>query len=170
MLPLQGIAVLLLCTASHAIPRHGRDTTDEILKVAIEPRTFEHIVNDIGAPPTDYRTMPPGTYTESISTGLVRIIVVNDPTPTTNKSCPAECDCSGIKDKKSPEYFQCLANSRCRPCREPAITASSAKSTATCPAYCDCNKIKDKQSPEYFQCLANINCQRCRVGGAPSLI
>ncbi|PTD04243.1 hypothetical protein FCULG_00000197 [Fusarium culmorum] len=112
MLSLQGIVVLLLCTASHAIPRHERDTTDEVLKVAIEPRPFEHIVNDIRAPPTDYRTMPPGIYTESISTGLVRIIVVNDPTPTTNKSCPAECDCSGIKDKKSPDAWPTLAVGR----------------------------------------------------------
>jgi hypothetical protein len=101
------ITVLLLCGVAQAIPQHGRNPVDEAQReIAIQPRYFEPISENIGIPitsSTDYRTMPPGTYTESISTGLVRIIVVNDPTATTNGNCPAECDCSGIKDKKSPE-------------------------------------------------------------------
>jgi hypothetical protein len=115
MLSLQGIAVLLLLSVvSQAIPRHDQRNIlgEHPIDLAAKPRHFETIsdvISVLSSSSTDYRTMPPGTYTESISTGLVRIIVVNDPTPTTtaaasaNGDCPAECDCSGIKDKKSPE-------------------------------------------------------------------
>ncbi|RGP72390.1 hypothetical protein FLONG3_6786 [Fusarium longipes] len=112
MLSLQSLAILLLSVGSHAIPRHNdRNTPDEDARdLGLGPRPLEPISDTVGVlstSSTDYKTMPPGTYTESISTGLVRIIVVNDPTRTTtaaNGNCPAECDCSGIKDKESPEY------------------------------------------------------------------
>ncbi|GKU03325.1 hypothetical protein FLAG1_05761 [Fusarium langsethiae] len=109
MVSLQGIVVLFLCAVAQAIPRRDeRDTMGEgPRELAMEPQYFDPISDNIGVlsiSSTDYRTMPPGTYTESISTGLVRITVVNDPTPTTtNGNCPAECDCSGIEDKESPE-------------------------------------------------------------------
>jgi hypothetical protein len=100
MLSLHRIAILLLLTPiSQAIPHHNRtNTLGEVLR-ELSPKPNQLAINkrDI----TDYRTMPPGTYTETISTSLIRIIIVNDPTPTL---CAAECDCSGIKDKKSPEY------------------------------------------------------------------
>ncbi|KAF5008459.1 hypothetical protein FDECE_5291 [Fusarium decemcellulare] len=87
---------------------------------------------------TDYRTMPVGTYTETITDGLVRIIIVSRPTTTAapKDDCPKECDCSDIKDKGSEE--------------EPGITktSSSPTPTPTCPDYCDCAKVKDKESDE----------------------
>ncbi|CEI68206.1 unnamed protein product [Fusarium venenatum] len=108
MLSSQGIAVLLLCTVGQAIPRHDmRNPLDEVQReLAIQPRHFEPVSDNVGIPitsSTNYRTMPPGTYTESISSGLVRIIVVNPTPTTTNVICPVDCDCSGIKDKQSPE-------------------------------------------------------------------
>ena len=100
MLSLHCIAVILLLTPiSLAIPPHNStNTLGEVLReLSSKPQQLAINKRDT----TDYRTMPPGTYTETISTSLIRIIIVNDPTPTL---CPAECDCSGIKDKKSPEY------------------------------------------------------------------
>ncbi|KAF4982981.1 hypothetical protein FZEAL_1501 [Fusarium zealandicum] len=53
----------------------------------------------------DYNTMPAGTYTETISDGVVRVIIVNEPATTTagDNACPEECDCSGIEDRESEE-------------------------------------------------------------------
>ncbi|KAI8656291.1 hypothetical protein NCS56_01232500 [Fusarium sp. Ph1] len=121
---------------------------------------------------TNYKTMPAGTYTETISEGAIRVIVVVDATTTSKAECPAECDCSRIKDKESDEYFQCITNPNCRPCREPGLTStsSSPSPTPTCPSYCDCSKIKDKESDEYFQCITNPNCRACRVGGPPNVM
>lgn len=53
---------------------------------------------------TNYMTMPAGTYTETISEGAIKVIVVVDATATSKVECPAECDCSRIKDKESDEY------------------------------------------------------------------
>ncbi|EXM23998.1 hypothetical protein FOTG_08934 [Fusarium oxysporum f. sp. vasinfectum 25433] len=177
MLSLQGLGVLIFLGVAEGVPRPDESHQEALLKHhANIPRdnANDGVPTDmLGAmsPQTDYRTMPAGTYTETISTGLVRIIVVNEPTPTTASQgkCPVECDCTRIKDKNSDEYAQCLTNAACRPCREPSLTASSTmKPKATCPAECDCTKIKDEQSQEYFQCITNVNCQSCRVGTPPS--
>ncbi|KAI1029004.1 hypothetical protein LB505_009205 [Fusarium chuoi] len=155
MLSLQGLGVLMLLGLAEGIPRSDQSHQEPLLKHhANIPRGNGVPTDMLGAmsPQTDYRTMPAGTYTETISTGLVRIIVVNEPTPTTGNQakCPVECDCTRIKDKNSDEYAQCLTNAACRPCREPNLTASSTiKPKATsCPAECDCTKIKDEQSQE----------------------
>ncbi|KLO86240.1 uncharacterized protein FFB20_13349 [Fusarium fujikuroi] len=155
MLSLQGLGVLMLLGVAEGIPRSDESHQEPLLKHhANIPRDNDVPTDMLGAmsPQTDYRTMPAGTYTETISTSLVRIIVVNEPTPTTGNQakCPVECDCTRIKDKNSDEYAQCLTNAACRPCREPNLTASSTikpKATA-CPAECDCTKIKDEQSQE----------------------
>ncbi|EWG41500.1 hypothetical protein FVEG_03603 [Fusarium verticillioides 7600] len=103
MLSLQGLGVLMLLGVAEGIPR-----PDEEPLHANIPRDNHGVPTDmLGAmsPQTDYRTMPAGTYTETISTGLVRIIVVNEPTPTTGNpaKCPVECDCTRIKDKDSDD-------------------------------------------------------------------
>ncbi|RSM18535.1 hypothetical protein CDV31_002671 [Fusarium ambrosium] len=134
-----------------------------------EPRDVPKIPRDFGedvlthpavvvVTTTNYETMPVGTYTETISEGAIRVIVVVDATATSKVECPAECDCSRIKDKESDEYFQCITNPNCRPCREPGLTSTSSSPTPTptCPAYCDCSKIKDKESDE--------------VGGPPNMM
>lgn len=53
---------------------------------------------------TDYRTMPPGTYTETLAGGTVRVVIVAAPTVTVTRICPAVCDCSRIENKESQEY------------------------------------------------------------------
>lgn len=115
MLSLKSLIVLILAIgASEAVPRRDkRDLEDGTLKdliqgqkaVADDGDMVSEVIGVMGTSSTDYRTMPPGTYTETISTGLVKIIVVNKPTPTTTSkgNCPEECDCTRIKDKESPE-------------------------------------------------------------------
>ncbi|KAM0312948.1 hypothetical protein ACHAPQ_012128 [Fusarium lateritium] len=115
MLSLQSLVVLILVIgACEAVPPGDRRDLQEDV-----PRELTNIHKDVtgdgdmvsgtigvtGTSSTDYRTMPPGTYTETISSGLVKIIVVNNPTPTTVSSgnCPEECDCTRLKDKESPE-------------------------------------------------------------------
>lgn len=99
MLSLESLVVLILIiSASEAIPRRDRRDLEDRGMV-------DEVIGVTDTLSTDYRTMPPGTYTETISTGLVKIIVVNKPTPTTTSkgNCPEECDCTRIKDKESPE-------------------------------------------------------------------
>ncbi|WZH42011.1 uncharacterized protein QYS62_002979 [Fusarium acuminatum] len=165
--------------ASEAVPRRDRrGLEDGTLRdlyqgqkaVADDGDMVSEVIGVMGTVSTDYRTMPPGTYTETISTGLVKIIVVNKPTSTTTSrgNCPEECDCTRIKDKESPEYFQCVTNAECIPCRKHEATSTSSEKpnpTDTCPANCDCRSIKDKESQEYFQCLTNAGCKNCRVEG-----
>jgi hypothetical protein len=115
MLSLKSLVVLILVfSASEAVPqRDRRGLEDGTLKdlfqgqkaVADDGGMVDEVIGVTGTLLTDYRTMPPGTYTETISTGLVKIIVVNNPTPTTTSrgNCPEECDCTRIKDKESPE-------------------------------------------------------------------
>jgi hypothetical protein len=114
MLSLQSLVVtVLMIGASEAVPRRDRrgleDGTLRDLIQGWKAVTDEGVVDEVigvtGTSSTDYRTMPPGTYAETISTGLVKIIVVNNPTPTTASrgNCPEECDCTRIKDKESPE-------------------------------------------------------------------
>ncbi|KAH7122143.1 hypothetical protein B0J13DRAFT_531797 [Dactylonectria estremocensis] len=70
---------------------------------------------------TDYRTMPPGTYTETKTDGSVLIIIVEDPTQVvadtsstwssslgSMPTCPIECDCSRIEDKDSEDVLRKL--------------------------------------------------------------
>ncbi|KAM0289395.1 hypothetical protein ACHAO9_006048, partial [Fusarium lateritium] len=111
---LQSLVVLILVIgASEAVPRGDRrDLQEDVPKelanvhkaVTVDRGAFGGTIEVTGTSSTDYRTMPPGTYTETISSGLVKIIVVNNPTPTTVSSgnCPEECDCTRIKDKESP--------------------------------------------------------------------
>lgn len=114
MLSLQSrVALILMIGASEAVPRRDRrgleDGTRRILlqewKAVADEGVVDEVIGVTDISSTDYRTMPPGTYTETISTGLVKIIVVNNPTPTTASrgNCPEECDCTRIKDKESPE-------------------------------------------------------------------
>lgn len=105
---LQGLGVLMLLGVAKGIPQPDGSHQEPLLKHhANIPRDNAVPTYMLGAmsPQTDYRTMPAGTYTETISTGLVRIIVVNEPTPTTanQAKCPVECDCTRIKDKNSDE-------------------------------------------------------------------
>ncbi|KAF4334270.1 hypothetical protein FBEOM_11897 [Fusarium beomiforme] len=154
MLPLKSLIVLAILSVAEAIPRPDEEAILGHNAQHLRDMANDGIATDMLGPQTDYRTMPPGTYTETISTGLVRIIVVNEPTPTTANpaKCPAECDCTRIKDKNSDEYAQCVTNAACRPCRDPSLTSSSTtiKPKATCPAECDCTKIKDVESQEYM--------------------
>ncbi|KAL6413143.1 uncharacterized protein AUP68_02642 [Ilyonectria robusta] len=58
---------------------------------------------------TDYRTMPPGTYTETRTDGSVLVIIVTMPAQTETSlppmpTCDIACDCSRIEDKESDEY------------------------------------------------------------------
>ncbi|ENH69402.1 hypothetical protein FOC1_g10011754 [Fusarium oxysporum f. sp. cubense race 1] len=111
MLSLQGLGVLIFLGVAEGVPRPDESHQEALLKHhANIPRDNANdgvSTNMLGAtsPQIDYRTMPAGTYTETISTGLVRIIVVNEPTPTTANQgkCPAECDCTRIKDKNSDD-------------------------------------------------------------------
>lgn len=109
MLSLQGLGVLMLLGVAEGIPQS--DGSQPLLKHHANVRrdnANDDVPTDmlgVMSPQTDYRTMPAGTYTETISTDLVRIIVVNEPTPTTGNQakCPVECDCTRIKDKNSDE-------------------------------------------------------------------
>lgn len=72
------------------------------------PRDFAedvvtHPVVVVTTSTTNYKTMPAGTYTETISEGAIRVIVVAEPTTTSKGECPEECDCSRIKNKESDE-------------------------------------------------------------------
>ncbi|KAJ4311650.1 hypothetical protein N0V84_010329 [Fusarium piperis] len=141
---LRHLATLFLFTAlSQAAPQNDdrklqRKAPGDIPRM---PRDFGE---DVVTPPavvvttltTNYKSMPAGTYTETISEGAIRVIVVAEPTTTGKGECPAECDCSRIKDKESDE--------------EPGLTSTSSSPTPTptCPAYCDCSKVKDKESDE----------------------
>ncbi|KAF7551920.1 hypothetical protein G7Z17_g4652 [Cylindrodendrum hubeiense] len=67
---------------------------------------------------TDYRTMPPGTYTETKTDGSVLVIIVTEPAPQvtgttssldTMPTCDIKCDCSRIEDKESEEYVYGLS-------------------------------------------------------------
>lgn len=111
MLSLQGLGVLIFLGVAEGVPRLDESHQEALLKHhANIPRdnANDGVPTDmLGAmsPQTDYRTMPAGTYTETISTGLVRIIVVNEPTSkrANQGKCPVECDCTRIKDKNSDE-------------------------------------------------------------------
>ncbi|CAM1504874.1 Fc.00g024650.m01.CDS01 [Cosmosporella sp. VM-42] len=48
-------------------------------------------------------------------------------------SSGGECDCSGIADKNSEQYFQCITNARCEVCWNPTLvpTATTPPSTST---------------------------------------
>ncbi|KAF5546499.1 hypothetical protein FMEXI_5521 [Fusarium mexicanum] len=108
MLHLQRLGVLMLLGVAEGVPRPDESHQEPLLNHhANIPRDVGVPTDMLGAmsPQTDYRTMPAGTYTETISTDMVRIIVVNEPTPTTGNQakCPAECDCTRIKDKNSDD-------------------------------------------------------------------
>ncbi|KAM5343456.1 hypothetical protein ACJ41O_011993 [Fusarium nematophilum] len=137
-------ALLALTTLSIAVPQsNDRHLQRRSVEDAIPATDSTSEIN--------YETMPAGTYTEAISNGVVRIIIVAKPTTTTasDGECPEECDCSDIEDKQSDEYFQCVTNPDCRFCGEDSrTTTTSAKPTPTCPVYCDCSKIKNKESDE----------------------
>ncbi|KAH6991308.1 hypothetical protein BKA56DRAFT_667790 [Ilyonectria sp. MPI-CAGE-AT-0026] len=71
---------------------------------------------------TGYRTMPPGTYTETRTDGSVLVIIVTMPAQTETSlppmpTCDIACDCSRIEDKESDEFFQCISNPNCRFCQ-----------------------------------------------------
>ncbi|KAH8734335.1 hypothetical protein BGZ61DRAFT_473078 [Ilyonectria robusta] len=71
---------------------------------------------------TDYRTMPPGTYTETRTDGSVLVIIVTMPAQTETSlppmpTCDIACDCSRIEDKESDEFYQCVTNPNCRFCQ-----------------------------------------------------
>ncbi|KAI6760483.1 hypothetical protein HG530_009343 [Fusarium avenaceum] len=149
MLLLKSLVVFIFTIgASEAVPRRDRrGLEDGTLRDLIQGQKavtdngdmVDEVTGVMGTASTDYRTMPPGTYTETISTGLVKIIVVNKPTPTTTSkgNCPEECDCTRIKDKESPEKHEATSSSTEKP-----------KPTDICPANCDCKGIKDKESQE----------------------
>jgi hypothetical protein len=114
MLSLQSLVVtVLMIRASEAVPRRDRRGLEDGSlrdliqgwKAVADEDVVGEMIGMTSDSSTDYRTMSPGTYTETISTGLVKIIVVNSPTPTTESrgNCPEECDCTWIKDKESPE-------------------------------------------------------------------
>ncbi|KAH7001097.1 hypothetical protein EDB80DRAFT_686063 [Ilyonectria destructans] len=99
---LRFLALVIMTTLAAAAP-----SPDEVLN-----KPDEWLLSDTttSTPMTaDYRTMPPGTYTETRTDGSVLVIIVTMPAQTETSlppmpTCPIECDCSRIEDKESEEY------------------------------------------------------------------
>jgi hypothetical protein len=148
---LKPITLLALLTLSHAIPQLPRNLP------TIRPHPTNPLLSAIAftttpPSPTDYRTMPPGTYTITRTDGSILIIIVTAVQKTTTMTypsktettaspsplppCPDECDCSWIKDKESEEYVCSLTSWN----------------------------TFDLQDDRYFQCITNPNCRFCKPG------
>lgn len=98
------LALVIMTTLTAAAP----SSPDEVLN---KPEDEWLLSDTTTSPPatTDYRTMPPGTYTETKTDGSVLVIIVTMPAQTETSlppmpTCPIECDCSRIEDKESEEY------------------------------------------------------------------
>ncbi|KAK7418178.1 hypothetical protein QQX98_004153 [Neonectria punicea] len=103
---LRGLLILSLTTLASAAPPWGRHDIDHDI-IERDPLKDGPLVDPAAitpfSVPTDYATMPVGTYTESIDRSVI-VVIVMGPTPTpTPTPCPPECDCSWIQDKESEE-------------------------------------------------------------------
>ncbi|KHN95564.1 uncharacterized protein MAM_06621 [Metarhizium album ARSEF 1941] len=118
------------------------------------PKTPTSAANATSVSVTNYRTMPPGTYTVTTNGTVLDIVVTQETaTPTSSQALVTTTETVVITVR-------------------PVSTATTSKTSPTatsdhdCAGRCDCSRVEDKNSKEFFECLTSPDCEHCRSANA----